>query len=221
VTTLTDARTVRTQTEIDGNGGLEVTELMGGGRAQVNGAVRTPSGAMMVTSELTRTHFRRALFRTVLDAGPARARMRVDGARDPLRICAHIPASAPAGAGRTSLAIDGESSFGRGWSRPERSDGGQIRRARSPATILLALPADRGYRISIDAAAAAGLWFTLEMNGVAVGECEFRGWKPCVVDVVPGQRRPGVSALTIRLSRPVTDESGVSLTLRGVDYEAR
>jgi hypothetical protein len=157
----------------------------------------------------------------VLDAGPARARIRVEGARDPLRICAHIPASAPADGERASLAIDAEANFGSGWTRPEPSDGGPVRRAHSPATILLALAADRPHRISIDAAAAAGLWFTVEMNGAAVGECEFRGWKPCVVDVDPGQLRPGVSALTIRVSRPASDESAVSLTLRGIDYTVR
>jgi hypothetical protein len=221
VTTLDDARTVGTETEIEGSGGLEVTELIGGGHARAIGAVRTPAGTTRITSDLTRTHSRRALFRAVLDAGPSRARMHVSGAVRPLRICAHVPADAPAGAPRTSLAIDADANFGRGWGRPEPAEGGPVRRGRSPATILLALTPGRSHRIHLDAVAAAGVWFTVEMNGAAVGECELRESTPCAVEVDAAQLRAGVNALTIRLSRPAADESAVSVTLRGVQVSAR
>jgi hypothetical protein len=79
----------------------------------------------------------------------------------------------------------------------------------------------RSHRIHLDAVAAAGVWFTVEMNGAAVGECELRESTPCAVEVDAAQLRAGVNALTIRLSRPAADESAVSVTLRGVQVSAR
>jgi hypothetical protein len=73
----------------------------------------------------------------------------------------------------------------------------------------------------LNGAAAPGLWFTVDVNGVAAGECEFRSDAPCEIDIAAAPLRPDISTLTIRLSRPSAHESAVALTLYDLELEQR
>jgi hypothetical protein len=220
VTTLTNVGTVRLEIEVERDG-VTTTELIGGGNVRVAESVATDAPSTRVTTELTRTHFRRALFRTVLDAGPSRARVKLELPAQSLHLCAHVPTPPRAAAGRLLIPIDSEANFGRGWSRPETSRAGIVRRASVAATIVLPLAPAHAYRLWLNGAAAPGLWFTIDVDGATTGECEFRPNAPCSIDIPGAPLRPDISNLTIRLSRPSSHESAVALTLYDLELEQR
>jgi hypothetical protein len=141
----------------------------------------------VLSAELTRSGERRPVFRLALDRplSPARARLRPGGSRSSLKLCSH-EAVRPLFDGSSANAVlepdfESEPYFGAGWGDANRSLTGHARDGEDGATVFLPLEQGRGYRVSLDLAAAQSVTLEVTLNGVHVGECDPHRTRPCDV----------------------------------------
>jgi hypothetical protein len=174
-----------------------------------DGSMRTtiahdPDGDMLST-ELTRSGERRPVFRLALDRplSPARARVRPGGSRSSLTLCSHEAVRPLFEGGRTTAVLDAdfesEPYFGAGWGDANRTPTGPSRDGEDGATVFLPLEQGRGYRASLEMAAAETVTLDVTLNGVHVGECDPHGARPCDVTLPEVVVRRGINTLMLSL----------------------
>lgn len=179
-----------------------------------DGETRTVESATgedtVLFTELTRTAWRRPVFRLALNRAPAAARGRVKpgGVRSFVIVCQHRPvrplfqAGVEAAGNIAVLRPDFESEayFGAGWGAAERTATGPVRRGDDTATLLLPFDTSFTYRVALDVTAGdSGI--DIAANGAAAGSCELSHKIPCEVTLGPGVVRQGTNALTLSVRR--------------------
>ena len=159
----------------------------------------------ILSTELTRSGERRPVFRLALDRplSPARARVRPGGLRSALTVCSHeaVRPLFEGGGAAAVLKADFESEpyFGAGWGDANRTPTGPSRDGEDGATVFLPLEQGRGYRASLDLAAAETVTLDVTLNGVHVGECDPHGGRPCELALPALIVRNGINTLMLSL----------------------
>ena len=207
-TAIADSRGLRSRTSV----------LLGSGAAREIGWAPGADGTEVLSTELTRAHGGRPVFRLALDrlVAAARARLRPGGARSSVRVCAQemFPLFAD-GASQADLSPDFESEayFGPGWGDAERTATGRVRRGEDRATLLLPLQRGYDYRLSLDLAGTAGTRIGIALNNDAIGVCALGAGVRCEVALSRGAVRDGTNTVTLTAqgTSPLTFQSGQML----------
>jgi hypothetical protein len=222
VTTLSSVGVVTVEGVVVGAGRHEfrVAELLGGGSAHA--VAPSHEDQETFAAQLSRSHYRRPLFRLAFDAAGSSGRMRVrpGGAQSTLMVCAHVPeAIAPQKTVRPDF--DREAYFGAGWSGAEPTLAGTVRRATNAATLLLPLAPGLSHRVLLDIATEPVARMEIAINGIAAGTCTFRGRDRCEVALPEASVRPGVNTMTIANPAGASPSDPVVMTIRGIRLLSR
>jgi hypothetical protein len=172
---------------------------------------RTADGRAVWDIELTRTGGRRTVFRVASDRPGARARARVkSGVDDTVTLCAFAPTPLFVDGARDALVktdFEAEAYFGAGWSAPEHTPTGTVRRAAERATLLLPLDESSASVITFDFGALPAGGLEILAEGVSLGVCAPEMGASCEVTVPPAR---GIRAITV-VTRPSADTPRVLL----------
>ena len=177
LTSLSGLGSVAIETELAGPGGdgVRAAELLGAGDIRMADQRRSPDGSDAMVAELVRTRNRRPAFRLAFGSSSrsGRAKLRPGGVQSSVSMCAQVPAALLTNrdAGAVTPHFDQEAYFGSGWSGPERSSTGTVRRGGSGATLLLPLDAADSYRLTLDVVGLVVPPIDIRLNGETVGEC--------------------------------------------------
>ena len=222
VTTLSRVGAVTIEGEVVGARGTEVrvAELLSGGSARA--IVPSHEAQEAFAAEISRSHYRRPVFRFGFAAAGSSGRMRVrpGGAQSTLTMCAHVPG--PIAQQKTIRPdFDSEAYFGAGWSGAEPTATGSVRRATNAATLLLPLESAVAHSVLLDITTEPVARMDIAINGVAAGACTFRGRDRCEVALPEAGVRPGVNALTIANPSTTAPSDPVVMTIRGIRLLSR
>jgi len=207
LTTVSGLGSLALELELPADIGRErAVALLDGGSIRTTGSSRTPDGRTILLTELSRSHFRRPLFRLAFESAgrPGRAHVQPGGAQASVRLCAHTPAplSSEGHRGVVRPDAEGEAYFGAGWSGPVGSATGPIRRGERRATLLLPLESASGYGASLDVLSEPTTPVEIVFNGKSVGTCTPRARAPCEVTLPASLVRAGINALTLLAHDP-------------------
>jgi hypothetical protein len=222
VTTLSSVGAVTIEGEVVGARGTEVrvAELLSGGYARA--VAPSHEDQETFAAEISRSHYRRPVFRFGFAAAGSSGRMRVrrGGAQSTLMMCAHVPG--PIAQQKTIRPdFDSEAYFGAGWGGAEPTATGSVRRATNAATLLLPLESAVAHSVLLDITTEPVARMDIAINGVAAGACTFRGRDRCEVALPEAGVRPGVNALTIANPSTTAPSDPVVMTIRGIRLLSR
>ena len=222
LTSLSGFGSVAIETELAASGGdgVRAAELLGAGDIRTVDRRRSSDGSEAMVTELVRTRSRRPAFRLAFDspARSGRARLRPGGIQSSISLCAHVPPGlfSNGDSGAVTPHFDEEAYFGAGWSGPERSSTGTVRRGVSGATLLLPLDAGDVYRVTLDVVGSPATPLEIRLNGETVSACAPRARVPCDVTLPARLVRTGVNAVTVSIGESaLTDAEPMPLTFRG------
>ena len=221
LTSLSGLGSVAIETELAGPGGdgVRAAELLGAGDIRMVDQRRSPDGSDAMVAELVRTRNRRPAFRLAFDSSSrsGRAKLRPGGVQSSVSMCAQVPAALLTNrdAGAVTPHFDQEAYFGAGWSGPERSGTGTVRRGASGATLLLPLDAGDSYRLRLDVVGLLATPIEIRLNGQSLHSCAPRERVPCEVTLPADLVKAGVNAVTLSFGPPA-DADPMPLTFRGL-----
>ena len=95
--------------------------------------------------------------------------------------------------------FESEPYFGAGWGDANRTPTGPSRDGEDGATLFLPLEHGRGYRASLDLAAAGTVTLEVTLNSGHVGECDAHRQWPCEVTLPAVVVRRGINTLMLSL----------------------
>jgi hypothetical protein len=220
LTSLSGLGSVAMETELAGPGsdGVRAAELLGAGDIRIVDQRRSPDGSDAMVAELVRTRNRRPAFRLGFDSSSrsGRAKLRPGGVQSSVTICVQVPAAllTNRAAGAVTPHFDQEAYFGAGWSGPERSSTGTVRRGASGATLLLPLDAGDSYRLTLDVVGLLAPPIEIRLNGQSLGTCAPHARAPCEVTLPAVLVKAGVNDVTLSFGPPA-DADPMPLTFRG------
>jgi len=193
---------------------FQAAGILGDAEARPAGVSNTTDGRAVWATELIRTGGRRSVFRLAADRAGFAARARVrSGVDDRVTICAFVPAPLFMKDGRDAVVkadFEAEAYFGAGWSAPQHTPTGPVRRAAERATLLLPLDDGSASAILFDFASMPAGGLEILADGTNVGRCGAETGASCEVTIPAGR---GIRAITV-VSESSALQAG-SLMFRG------
>jgi hypothetical protein len=201
---------------------LEASGILGDASARSAGERRQPDGRVTWLSELQRTGTRRAVFRLAADRPGIKVRARLQsGADETLKVCGLLPHPL-FGGDRDDVSIradfESEAYFGAGWSAPEPTPTGPVRKGKARSTLLLPLDQGYSYRVSLDLVLAGEGEVEILANGTSAGLCTARTGRWCDLTL---HAAAGVSWITLVVRAPSSPSAQAPLTFHGAHIQRR